>query len=53
LQVIEKRFLATRDMALLEEFRDKREIPEIELAEKAELFILYLISTFTVRLSIK
>ncbi len=36
LQALEKQFLVTRDMKLLEEFRDEREIPEAELAEKVK-----------------
>jgi len=36
LQAMEKQFLTTRDIELLKEFKDKREIPEVELAEKVK-----------------
>jgi hypothetical protein len=36
LQALEKQFLATRDMRFLEEFKDRREILKVELAEKVK-----------------
>lgn len=36
LQTLEKQFLATRDIALLKEFKDKKDPPKVELAEKVK-----------------